>query len=370
MIRISKILLIATLVFTACSTKDDGQDTAGTDGGGDTNSFDRGAMLENWADNIIVPAFSNFKSSTQQLEDLTVAFTADPTEENLIALKSQFESSYIDFQTVAMFDLGKAEELSYRRFLNTYPLAASEVENKIESGSYNLELPSSFKEQGFPALDYLLNGIGNANAEIVAKYSSENYRNYLLDVSKRINSLTAEVNASWQGDYRDTFVSNISSSSTGSVDKFTNKYIMYYETFLRSGKIGYPAGAFTGNPSPINVEAYYSSDLSKKLYVQSLKTTQDFFNGKYFNTSQTGKSYKQYLEFLERGDLANDIISQFNTINSQAANLDDSFKSQVETNNTLMLVAFDELQKEVVLLKLDMVQALSISINYVDSDGD
>ncbi len=362
--KFSRILIVASLIFTACSSEDEGS------GNSEVDTFDRGAMLENWADNIIVPSFDNFKSSTQQLEDLTIAFTSNPSEENLVALRSQFESSYLNFQTVAMFDIGKAEELNYRRFLNTYPLATSEVESKIAGGSYNLELPSSFTEQGFPALDYLLNGLGETDAEIVAKYSSENYRNYLLDVSKRINSLTTEVNSSWQADYRDTFISSTSSSSTGSVDKFTNKYIMYYETFLRSGKIGYPAGAFTGTPSPINVEAYYSADLSKKLYLQSLKTTQDFFNGKYFNTSQTGKSYKQYLEFLEKGDLANDIISQFGTINSQATNLDDSFKSQVETNNTLMLVAFDELQKQVVLLKLDMVQALSISINYVDSDGD
>lgn len=366
MIRISKFLLIATLIFTACSTGDDGTDN----GGGDTDSFDRGAMLVNWADNIIIPAFSNFKSSTQQLEDLTAAFAADPTEENLVALRSQFESSYLDFQTVAMFDIGKAEELNYRRYLNTYPLAASSVDEKIASGSYDLELPSSFKEQGFPALDYLLNGIGSTDAEIVAKYSSENYRNYLLDVAKRINSLTTEVNASWQGDYRDTFVSNTSSSSTGSVDKFTNKYIMYFEAFLRSGKIGYPSGVLTGTPSPINVEAYYSADLSKELYLKALQSTIDLFNGKSFNGSQTGKSYKQYLEYLDRSDLANDILNQFNAIISQASNLNASLKSQVETDNTLMLAAHDELQKEVVLLKLDMVQALSISINYVDSDGD
>ncbi len=367
MIRISKILLIATLVFTACSTEDDG---SAVDGKGETTSFDRGAMLENWADNIIVPAFSNFKSSTQQLEDLTLAFTADPTEENLLALRSQFESSYIDFQTVAMFDLGKAEEINYRRFMNTYPLAASEVDDKIASGTYNLQLPSSFKEQGFPALDYLLYGIGETNAEIVGKYSSENYRNYLLDVSKRINALTAEVNASWQGDYRDTFVANTSSSSTGSVDKLTNKYIMYFEAFLRSGKIGFPSGVFTGTPSPINVEAYYSNDLSKELYMKALESYLDFFIGRSFNGGQTGKSFKQYLEFLDREDLATDIINQFDVIMTQATNLNTSLKNQVETNNTVMLAAYDELQKAVVLLKLDMVQALSISINYVDSDGD
>lgn len=354
--------MIATLVFTACSTEDD---STGDGGGNETESFDRGAMLVNWADNIIIPAFSDFNTSTQQLEEATVSFTSDPTEGNLAALRSQFESSYIDFQTVAMFDIGKAEEVGYRRFLNTYPLDASAVEEKISSGSYNLELPSSFKEQGFPAMDYLINGLGETDAEIVAKYSSEDYRNYLLDVAKRINSLTAEVNASWQGDYRDNFVNNTSSSSTGSVDKLTNKFVMYFESFLRSGKIGYPSGVFTGTPSPINVEAYYSADLSKTLYLKALESTTDFFNG-----NGSGKSYQQYLEYLEREDLANDISSQLGAIRSQASNLDANFKNQVETDNTKMLEAYDELQKAVVLFKLDMMQALSISVDYVDSDGD
>ena len=45
-------------------------------------------------------------------------------------------------------------------------------------------------------------------------------------------------------------------------------------------------------------------------------------------------------------------------------------KSQVEKDNTKMLEAYDELQKAVILLKVDMMQALSISVDYVDSDGD
>ncbi|MCH4823423.1 imelysin family protein [Gramella lutea] len=360
--RISSIILIATLIFTACSTGDDG---SGNGGGNETDSFDRGAMLVNWADNIIIPAFSDFKTSTQQLEELTLAFTQDPSEENLVALRNEFENSYIEFQAVAMFDIGKAEEVGFRRFLNTYPLDAAAVEDKISSGSYNLELPSSFDEQGFPAMDYLLNDLGENDSEIVTKYSSENYSNYLVDVAQRINSLTSEVNASWQGDYRDNFVSNTSSSSTGSVDKLTNKFVMYYEAFLRSGKIGFPSGVFTGSPSPINVEAYYSKDLSKELYLEALESVTDFYNG-----NGSGDSYKQYLEFLDRGELASDISSQLTAIEAQASNLDASLRRQVETDNTKMLEAYDELQKGVVLFKLDMMQALSISIDYVDSDGD
>ena len=35
-----------------------------------------------------------------------------------------------------------------------------------------------------------------------------------------------------------------------------------------------------------------------------------------------------------------------------------------------MLEAYDELQRAVVLLKVDMIQAMNISIDYVDADGD
>lgn len=371
MLRYSRILLFAMLVFSACSTNNESGDDSGEPG---TDSFDRSAMLANWADNIIAPAFENFHSSTQELEEKTNVFAGEPSEENLAELREAFENAYLDFQTVSMFEIGKAEELSYRNFLNTYPAAVTAIEEKVNSGNINLELPSTFSQQGFPAIDYLINGVAETDTEIVALYSSENYKNYLKSVSERINALTEEVNASWQGEFRDTFVNNTSSSSTGSVDRFTNDFVMYYEKFLRSGKIGYPAGAFTGEPSPKNVEALYSDDLSRKLYIKALESVRDFFNGKHFTENQTGPSYKQYLDHLsytrEGESLSNLINTQFASILDQATELDPSLKSQVESNNEKMLLAFDELQEAVVLLKVDMLQALSISVDYVDSDGD
>jgi len=369
--KISKLLLIACLIFAACSTEDDG----GSDNGGNTDdSFDRGAMLANWADDIIIPAYEDLNSNTQKLEELTQAFVDNPENTELTALRAQYKKSYQLFQNVSMFDIGKAEELNYRRFINTYPFNVTSVESKISSGSFNLELPSSYTEQGFPALDYLLYGVANNKEETLSKYNAgenaENYNSYLLAVAKRINSLTAEVTTSWQGDYRDSFVNNTSSSSNGSVDRLTNKYVMYFEKFLRSGKIGFPSGAITGTPSPINTEAYYSEDFSKQLYLEALHSSKDFFTGKYYGTTGSGKSYEAYLAALGREDLADDILAQFNAIEAQSGALDESLRNQVETNNTLMLEVHDELQKEVVLLKLDMLQALSISVDYVDSDGD
>jgi predicted lipoprotein len=302
----------------------------------------------------------------------------DPSEAALIDLRESYEEAYIQYQTVALFNMGRAESINYRMFLNTYPVDQATVQSKIENDTYNLELPSSYDEQGFPALDFLLNGLAAEDAGILNFYTTHSdastYRNYLQDVSSRINELTQEVLNDWQNSFRGQFVSNTASSNTGSVDRFTNDYVMYYEKHLRTGKIGIPAGAFTGNPMPENVEAKFSQGLSKDLYLQALESVQDFFNGKHFGTNETGPGYKQYLDHLNSvknsTDLSSLINAQFNAIEQQATNLEDDLMAQVQTNNSVMLQAFDELQKNVVLLKVDMLQALSISVDYVDTDGD
>ncbi|SKB63019.1 Imelysin [Salegentibacter holothuriorum] len=370
MIKFSKFLLIATLMFASCSTGDDGDD------GGDSNgdNFDRGEMLANWADNIIVPSFVAFKEETQKLEDIAKAFADNPGVTELSVLRAQYKAAYQEFQTVEMFQIGKAEELNYRSFLNTYPTNTENIESQIASGNYNLELPSNFAEQGFPALDYLLYSYGSTEETLEVFNSNPEYINYTVAITERINALTAEVTASWEGDYRNTFVNNTSSSSTGSVDRFTNDYVMYYEKILRSGKIGYPAGAFTGSPSPGNVEGLYAGGISKNLYLQALDSFEDFYYGVKINGEENGLSYFQYLDYMDdktdSESLTASISDQFLAIRNQSSDLDDNLKSQVETDNSKMLAAHDELQKLVILLKVDMMQTLSISVDYVDSDGD
>ena len=373
MIKFSRFLLIFALIIASCSSEDDGTD-GGDTGGNETASFDRGAMLANWADNIIVPSFDNFQSSTQSLQGLSEAFVASPSLATLEALRSQYKEAYLDFQTVSMFQSGKAEELNFRSFLNTYPVNTTGVDAKLASGDFNLALPSSYAEQGFPALDYLLYGLGSDEETLQQFSENEIYSDYLTAVTARINMLTSEVTASWNGDYRDTFVNNTSSSSTGSVDRFTNDYVMYFEKILRSGKIGYPAGAFTGTPSPGNAEALYATGLSKSLYLQAVNSFEAFYVGDHFNGGGTGLSFYQYLQYMETmkdGASLSDLIGeQLSAVKSQSSALDQDLQNQVEIDNTTMLAAFDELQKAVILLKVDMMQALSISVDYVDSDGD
>jgi hypothetical protein len=51
-------------------------------------------------------------------------------------------------------------------------------------------------------------------------------------------------------------------------------------------------------------------------------------------------------------------------------NLNEDFVQQLSSDNLPMMEAYDELQSVVVLLKTDLLINLSITVDYVDADGD
>lgn len=370
-LKLSAIIFAVALILASCSNSND-------DSGSADDNFDRGAMLANWADNIIIPAYTSFNSKATDLKAKTTEFTTNPTVEKLQELRNTWEDAYISFQHISMFEIGKAEELRFRNRINIYPTDAAQIEGFIANGNYNFDLPSTIDAQGFPALDYMLNGLGSNDDAILSFYTTNSnangYKNYLQTLSSTIASLSAEVLTSWTAGYRDVFVSNTASSAPGAVDKFTNAYIFYYEKALRAGKIGIPAGVYSNGVLPEKVEAFYKEDISKKLLLESIKATHNFFNGKKFDGTTNGPSFKTYLDYLntiKNGENLSALIDeQFTVAENKANELNPNFVEQIATDNTKMLQSFDELQRNVVLMKVDMVQALNISINYVDADGD
>ncbi|MEX0684594.1 MAG: imelysin family protein [Balneolales bacterium] len=363
-------IIILTVIGYSCS--DDGPS------GPDVLDFDRQSMLKNWADNIIIPSFTALSEKTEELDSTAERFASEPTLIHLEELRGAWEAAYLSFQNVSMFEMGQAMQLRYRDQMNIYPTDVVEIQNNIESGSYNLELPSLNDSQGFPALDYLLYGLSETDSGILEYYTtgtnSEDYRTYVTDLTTRIDELTREVNLHWIETYRDEFVQNDGGGANASVDMTVNDYIFYYEKALRAGKVGIPAGVFSGTPLSTHLEAYYRKDLSTDLLLQALNATQDFFNGKHFESDETGESLNSYLDYLNTiknsDDLSTLINMQFDAARDKIESLDDNLVNQVENDNAQMLSAYDELQMNVVYMKVDMLQALNINVDYVDADGD
>jgi len=342
-------------------------------GGEQIDNFDRAALLVDIADNVIIPGYQVYVSEVATLDQSVLNFVNSPTTDALFQLKIDFRAAYMNWQRVSMFEIGKAEEISLRNNTNIFPTNTAEITSNIETGNYNLELPSKIDEQGFPAIDYLLYGTGETDVDVVIYFANnENAKTYLLDLSNRLVSMANLVLEDWQSGYRETFISNDGSSATSSLNKIVNDYLFYYEKFLRAGKIGIPAGVFSGSPLPNKVEGLYSESDSKFLFLAGLDAARDFFIGRGGFADSTGESLKTYLDYLDQdgNNLSGKILTQFDSILEKANVLNDNLRLQVEQDNMKMLETYDELQKNVILLKVDMLQALNIKVDFVDADGD
>ncbi len=361
-------LLIITL---ACTSEEVNTEENSSD------QFNRTELLTHWSDNIIVPSFENYKNKLETLEQATTEFTDVPNALNLSALRTAWKESYIALQYVLMYDIGKAEELHLIEKANTFPANTQGIDENVSTQNYNLALLSQFSKQGFPAIDYLINGIGVSDTEILNHYSTANsqHATYLMAlVTDLKNNINLVIN-DWNSGYRNTFISKPENNISGSVNQLTNLFVKNLEKNIRTAKIGIPAGVFSnGTKFPEKVEAKYKGDISKTLLEHAVKAQKDFFNGTPFNGSTNGPSLASYLDYVnavrDNQNLSAIINNQFDEINSKSNLLSNDFYEQVNNNNAAMLAVYDALQLNVVYTKLDMMQALNITIDYVDSDGD
>ena len=365
------VVFFVSLLLVRCGGSDD---DSSNDGEVKPVAYDRGKMLVHWADKIIVPAHNAFKLTLTDLDTSTKTFVASPDQSNLDDLRSKWLLSYKSWQHIEMFDIGKSEEIYFKSKMNVYPIDKTWLDNNIEKGTYDLENANNYSSQGFPAIDYMLYGIGADDTAILNKYTANNsFTNYLTDLVNKMVSTTDLVINDWTN-YRATFVGSTDNTASSSVNKLTNDFIYYYEKGLRANKVGIPAGVFSGAPLKGNVEAFYKKDVSKDLLLEAMDASIKFFNGTSYDGVSSGPSLKSYLTHLNStkggATLSSLVATKLETAKSQINSLSNDFVIQIETDNNKMLTAYDAIQAVVVLLKVDMLQAFNINVDYTDADGD
>ncbi len=375
--KFTLVFLVGIMAIISCDNSDSPSNTTVED------DYNRKAMLTNWADNIILPGIEDLVNKAESMKDAANAFSADPTMANLQSLRAEWLSANLAWQRVPMFLYRKGDEIGWRQFMNIYPTDVEKLEKNAEEGGYNLELNNTMAQQGFPAMDYMLHGLGGLGAsddEILAHYTTNDhetgYRNYLVDLATRIYSMSNTVYTDWTDNgFRDEFVNNDGSNSNASVDRLVNDFVFAYEKDIRANKVGIPAGVWA-DPLEDRVEAYYRQDVSKMLLLEALDASQDFFNGDHFGSdTQSGECFKTYLDYLnatKNGTLLSKLINdQYDKARTEInAKLGDNFSEEVANSNNDMLDVYNQLQLNAVLIKTDMYQALGVARDFVDSDGD
>ncbi|MDR8392495.1 imelysin family protein [Aliifodinibius sp. S!AR15-10] len=364
------VALLGSLVFLG-SCKSDSIN-------GGENNFDRAAMLSNYGNNTILPAYLNLQDATVSLETSADAFIEDPTESTLSILQSDLKAARLAWQEANIFQFGPAESVTLRASLNTYPADTSQIKSNIESGDYTLGTIENRAAVGFPALDFLLHGIGESNQEIVSIYSegelAASFQAYLQDNITFIKQKVDDTATEWSadgGNYLATFLSeeNAGTDVGSSLGMLINATVLHYERFFRDGKIGIPAGVRSaGVRRPVATEAHFGG-YSLELALANLEAIQRLFKGAGIDGSQD-VGLEENLEALDAAELSTEINTEIDQAVTALEELNDPLSGQIESDNEPVLNTFKELQDIVRLLKVDMTSVLGVTITYQDNDGD
>ncbi|RFZ89968.1 hypothetical protein D0C36_23715 [Mucilaginibacter conchicola] len=355
--KVLSVILAVTVAVIACSK-------SGTELGGskpDESGFDKTAMLTNYADNLIIPAYTTLQTQVGLLETAVNTFLSTPNTTNQAALKPVFKETWLKYQNVSVDQFGPAETALLSNFLNTFPTDSAVVEGNIGKGTYSLTSNASINQQGFPALDYLL---FNPHALTDFSANAANRKKYVQDVLAALKTRVGTVLDGWKGSYRATFIGNTKSDSGSPIAFLVNQFAFEMDQ-LKGPRIGWPYGKQSaGVMYPKNTEGFYSG-ISIALATENLSALKRMFNG-----NGSGKGMSDYLVALKQQKLSNDVMSQFDkAINSLKA-IPDPYPTAMTNNKTQIDAAYREIQILLTLIKTDVASQTGVRITYQDTDGD
>ncbi len=358
--------LATVLLLASCEEDSGGQRPCESD-------FDQQALFQHLADEVIVPAYTALQLSTQQLHAAAFDFAEVPSVQALEAVRVAFETAYLDWQDVAQFDFGPAEEAALRATLNNFPLDTAALEAKVAQEDYGFSDPNTFNK-GFPALDYLFFGLSEqSDAAIVRAFEDDPaYAAFLTAQTAFIAEAVKSVNDTWKNTYRDQFVASEGTAAGTSLSQVINGLNEHYEIIKRD-KIGIPAGVVTlGFTNPEKVEARYSG-LSLALAQRALEAAAHFYAG-ISQDGQNGPGLDDYLEAVnatKEGESLNErILQQFEAAEAALASVPAPLRTAVDTDNELAVEAYNELTRQIVNIKTDMPSILCVAITYIDNPSD
>ena len=281
-----------------------------------STTFDRSELLNNYSDNIVIPAYEEYVASTNNLLSVINEFALSPDDNNkLLICIEQLKIDSLKWQLASLFDFGPASDYALLEFTNSYPTSTDDIESSIGDESWVAGQASNIDNVGLPALDYLLNEEGamdklNANPERVA---------HLVRQAEFLNEQGELVLETWQSSYNSNFVSMTGTEMGSSIGAMLNAFNRVYEANIRKQKLGLPSGVstFSGNPLPSHVEAKYANYWSIDLLYEAMLSIEKMYLGNATSSNplnQEGVGFDDYLISLGDEDfglgLHNDIVAQ------------------------------------------------------------
>lgn len=342
------------LVIVCCKKKSSDEDKV---------EFNKQAIMENLADNIVLPGYNELDTRLSGFESSYAAFLADQSPANFTLLQDSWKETYVQWERSLMFELGPAMNELLKVSMGSFPTDTTTILNNISTGSYNLDQISNFIAQGIPAFDFLL-----YRPNAISYFSDSNYAQYGSDLIAKMRQHVTSVINGWNNGYTSTFKNSTGTEATSAFSLLVNSFMKSYEE-CKWTKIGIPIGnQSAGEAMPQYIETRRAK-ISFLLMRENIAALHRVFKGDQMNGT-TGVGFDDYLIALEKQDLVNTINSEFEGILSLIDQHTADFESTLNNDPASLQLLYNKIHYLTVYLKTDMTSAFGVLITYQDNDGD
>lgn len=364
------VFLTTLLALFAAPSCDSGS------GGGASDNFDRQAMLRNYAENLIQPAYIQLQNRANALQAAVEVFATNPEAALLTDVRTAWQNAYTDWQYANAYNFGPAGESGLRKGLieeiGTFPASTTKIEAAVAAGTWNLD-DFNRDARGFLAVEYLVFGENQSIEEVAAAFAGNSSRlNYLLALAEDMSDRSNEVLTAWNGSYRDEFIRNDGTDVGSSTSQLYNEFVRSFEA-IKNFKLALPLGKRPGQvqTEPQLVEAYYSGT-SLDMLKNHFTAIENIWHGR-ARSGQGGIGFREYLESVEGGPaLIADTETQLTALKAALAAVpaNPAMSAQVAGDKTQLEALYTEFSKMTRYFKSDMSSLLGIAITFSSGDGD
>ena len=339
--------------------------------------YNRQLILENVGNNIVLPLLSDLQTHANALAQAGTNFNDQPSLANLTNVQEAWKTAVLSWEKAIVFNTGpiKVQDMIIKIDFN--PVRPNLVTNVLND---NATLDQAYisnagaAAKGFPALEYLLFDRTLTNDQILALFTTDTQaarrRAYVKAITEDISEKTTTILQEWQTsgqNYLATFISN-SQGGNDAVNALANNMIETAENITNT-KLADPLGVKLsgGTIQPESAEAWRSGT-SLEHMLANLETLEQVFTG------ANGEGFDDYLDALKSTNngqsLSEAIKQQINTTREALNGISPSVYEAVIGNSAQVQVAYEAAQQLVLIIKVDMMNALGGIVTFNDNDGD
>jgi uncharacterized protein len=339
------------------------------------DTFDREALLRNYAQAVVRPAFDTLLTHYTQLHNSLTQLADMPSAARVEDSRLLWKKTYTTWMWANSFNFGPAGENGINKSLveeiGTWPANVTLIENNIATGNIGLN-DFNRDSRGLNAIEYLLFATADA-AQTAQRLLDNPLRGaYLTAIGQRALTQITAVSVAWNNNYSSEFVNNNGTDVGSSTSMMYNEYVKSFEA-LKNFKVALPLGLRAGQTQaePALVEARYSG-ASLQMVNEHYFALKHVWYGK-DRYGADGIGWRDYLKSVEGGAaLIASTESQFARIEQafEAIATESSLETQINTNINPLIDLHTALQQHTRFFKSDMSSLLGITITFSSGDGD